>query len=311
MTQLSLFRPRMLAPDPALVTLAARVPAHVRFGTSTWSFPGWEGLVYADKRSTEALAADGLAEYAHHPLLRTVGIDRSFYAPIPEADYTRYASQLPPGFVCAMKMPQLLTLPVFHAHACGLSGQTNPDFLNVEKFTAWMAQPLRAAFAGHVGPLIFEFSPVPAAQRLTARDFAERLDVFLAELPRDFSYAVELRERSHFTPAYRRVLERHQVAHVYNYWSHMPPLERQLEAVPPQIAPYVVSRLLLAPNKRYEEERERFKPFNRLLAPDLAMRAQVVALVRQVKVPVYVLVNNKAEGSAPLTIRALAEMLAD
>ena len=309
MNQMSLFAPRRLAADLALITLAASVPEHVRFGTSSWSFPGWEGLVYADKHSSEALAADGLAEYARHPLLRTVGIDRSFYAPIPEADYARYHAQLPAGFRCALKMPQLLTLPVFHAHQGGPVGLANPDFLSPEKFCEWMARPLRATFAEHVGPLIFEFSPVAAQYRLSAHAFSERLDTFLSELPRDLPYAVELRERSHFTPAYRRVLERHEVAHVYNYWSAMPSIAAQMEAIPPAIAPHAVSRLLLAPGTKYEAQRALFKPFNRVVAPDPAMRTQVVALLRAAQGPVYVLVNNKAEGCAPLTIRALAETL--
>ena len=64
----------------------------------------------------------------------------------------------------------------------------------------------------------------------------------------------------------------------------------------------------------YEQQRDRFKPFNRLVEPDLAMRDEVVqltatALRRGRKV--YVLVNNKAEGSSPLTVEALAARLAD
>jgi len=56
------------------------------------------------------------------------------------------------------------------------------------------------------------------------------------------------------------------------------------------------------------------KPFEKLGDPDDEMRAQVVALARRAvnaAIPVSVLVNNKAEGCAPLTIRALAELLAD
>jgi uncharacterized protein YecE (DUF72 family) len=146
--------------------------------------------------------------------------------------------------------------------------------------------------------------------RLSARAFAEQLDAFFAALPRDLPYAVELRERTHFTPGYRRVLERHGVAHVYNYWTAMPSIAEQMRAIPPRIAPHVVARLLLAPGTRYEEQRQRFAPFDRLQAPDLGMRAEVVALLRSVDLPIYVLVNNKAEGCAPLTIRALAELLA-
>jgi len=43
------------------------------------------------------------------------------------------------------------------------------------------------------------------------------------------------------------------------------------------------------------------------------MRSEVAALARAAlatRRPVSVLVNNKAEGCSPLTIRALAEMLA-
>ena len=35
--------------DPASAEVAARLPAEVRLGTSSWSFPGWTGLVYAPR----------------------------------------------------------------------------------------------------------------------------------------------------------------------------------------------------------------------------------------------------------------------
>src|SRR5829696_2869805 len=83
--------------------VADALPAGVFFGTSSWSFPGWAGIVYSKSRSTTELAREGLAEYARHPLLTTVGIDRSYYAPIPVADLQEYAAQLPPGFRCCFK----------------------------------------------------------------------------------------------------------------------------------------------------------------------------------------------------------------
>ena len=60
-------------------------------------------------------------------------------------------------------------------------------------------------------------------------------------------------------------------------------------------------------------DRDRFRPFNRLVEPDEAMRAEVVELTARALArgrKVYVLVNNKAEGSSPLTIEALADRLA-
>jgi hypothetical protein len=73
-------------------------------------------------------------------------------------------------------------------------------------------------------------------------------------------------------------------------------------------------RLLLPPGTYYGERGQALKPFARTSDPDPEMRDQVVPLARRAidaGIPVYVLVNNKAEGCAPLTIRALAELLAD
>ena len=82
-----------------LEALAARLPSFVRLGTSSWTFPGWAGLVYQRRyRNQSVFARESLAEYATHPLFRTVGIDRSFYGPLREEELRRYASQLPPGF---------------------------------------------------------------------------------------------------------------------------------------------------------------------------------------------------------------------
>jgi uncharacterized protein YecE (DUF72 family) len=88
----------------------------------------------------------------------------------------------------------------------------------------------------------------------------------------------------------------------------------QEEAVPLTTAPFAVIRLLLAPGTRYNDRREEFSPFDKLVAPDPVMRRQVVALARRgasLGRDVFVLVNNKAEGCSPLTVRALAEMLAE
>ncbi len=288
--------------------VAARLPRRVFFGTSSWSFPGWAGIVYPRRATPAALAREGLAEYARHPLLTTVGIDRGFYAPIPEADLRRYAEQLPAGFPCCAKAPEAVT-------AAELPGQraANPDFLRPERFVSEMVEPFRAAFADHAGPFLLQFPPAGAGRRDRPAAFAERLGRFLAALPRDFRYAVELRDPALLTGEYRAALAGAGAAHVYNYATAMPMPEEQASAVPLETAPFAVIRLLLAPGTRYNDRREEFEPFDRIVAPDPEMRRQVVSLARiasSLGRDVFVLVNNKAEGCSPLTIRALAELLA-
>ena len=290
--------------------LAASVPGGVYFGTSSWSFPGWRGIVYASARPQASLARDGLREYARHPLLTTVGVDRSYYAPIPVADLQEYAAQLPPGFRCCFTAPAAVT-----ALALGAPGQqvSNPDFLSVDRLVADLLAPCAAVFRDHTGPILLEFPPFPRQQRLSPVDFHRRLERFLAALPREFEYAIELRDVRLLTPAYRDLLDRHGIAHTYNYWSAMPRPADQAAIVPPEEGPFAVVRLLLRPGTWYEDQRERFKPFDRIVEPDEAMRADVVTVTRRALRRgrrVFILVNNKAEGSSPLTIMALARRLA-
>ncbi len=69
--------------DPG--ALARRIPAGVRFGTSSWNYPGWRGLVYRERYKGRGASTRMLEEYARFPLFRTLGIDASFYAaPTPE-----------------------------------------------------------------------------------------------------------------------------------------------------------------------------------------------------------------------------------
>ena len=305
------------APDidwPADVrALGERIPDGVRFGTSSWSFPGWAGLVYRRPRTQTELAREGLREYARYPLFRTVGIDRSYYAPLTGEELERYAAQLPAGFPCCAKVPALYASPVLPGSGRGSEAIANPDFLSAEGFLADVVEPFHLHFAQHLGPFILEVPPVPPEARLEPLAFAERLSRFLDALPRGCPIAIELRDRRLMTPAYEAVLREHGAAHVLNYWSAMPTPASQADLLDVTRAPFMVVRLLLRPGTRYESRRGDFRPFNRIVDQDDALRRDVTRLISDAsgrQQPVYVLVNNKAEGSAPLTIRALAEQLA-
>ncbi|HSD72082.1 MAG TPA: DUF72 domain-containing protein [Thermoanaerobaculia bacterium] len=295
--------------------IAARLPKGVRFGTSSWSFPDWAGLVYSRTAKVGELAREGLREYARHPLLTTVGIDRSYYAPIPPQDLVRYSEQLPPGFPCCAKAPEAVTSAVRPSRSGGpRGGESNPEFLNPRLFMDEVLGPFREVFFEHSGPFILQFSPAPLSLRPRPEEFAAKLDAFLTSLPRDFRYAVELRDPKLVTRDYRDALAAHGVAHVYNYVTAMPMPARQAERIPVGSASFAVIRLLMRPGTTYDERREEMMPFNRLTDVNPDMRDEVVSLVRMATaagIPVSVLVNNKAEGCSPLTIRALAEMLAD
>ena len=225
--------------------IAGQLPCSLRFGTSSWSFPGWKGLVYPAFATQGELAREGLREYARHPLLRTVGIDRSYYAPIPVDDLRRYAEQLPPGFPCCIKAPASVTSAVALAGQRQRPTTRNPDFLSAERFSRDVLEPCALAFSDHAGPFLIQCAP--ARGLVSPEEFAGRLDHMLDQLPRDFRYAVELRQADWLTEGYARVLRRHGAAHVFNYWSAMPMPRAQAASIPVDTQPFVMVRLLLRP----------------------------------------------------------------
>ncbi len=323
--QLSLFaetapRPPSLdpipAPDPDIAALAARLPPRVHLGTSSWTFPGWRGLVYRRTYPNQrAFMQRSLEEYARFPLFGTVGIDRSYYAPLLPEELTAYAEQLPSGFRCVMKAFSELTTQVFPRHPGHgeRAGQTNPSFLDAQLFEEMVARPVRERFLDHTACVVLEMTPSPVF--VSPRAFEQQLERFFA---RDFGIplAVELRDARLFNQRYLALLRAHGVAHVFNYWTRMPSLSQQLARVtetgelPGSLA---VVRLMLPPGGNYEALREQYAPFDRIVDPDEEMRGSTIEIVRRAllrDMDAFVIANNKAEGSSPLTVRALAERLA-
>ena len=162
-----------------------------------------------------------------------------------------------------------------------------------------------------MGPWILEIAPSPTP--LDPAWFARKLAVFLRTAPSDFPFAVELRDRRLLTRQYAQTLREHGASHVFNYWSRMPGLVEQMRVEGLLDGALSVVRLLLPPGAKYAELKDAYAPFDRLVEPQPRMRQEVkqiaeAALARGMEV--YVLVNNKAEGSSPLTVQALAELLA-
>lgn len=301
-------------PDPAeLATLAAAIPDGIHFGTSSWTYPGWKGLVYRQDYPKTGATARMLAEYARYPLFSTVGIDSTFYNPASAATLASYAAGLPPGFRCVSKVWDRVTVHTFPKprYKTG-GGEENPDFLNPEVFLAQVLDPCLTSFRDHLGPFVFEFQTIGRAAGYTAQQFADRLDAFFTRLPREAPYGVELRNPEYLTPPYFAVLREHNVAHVFNSWTRMPPVGEQLALPGALSAPFTVARILLRPGRTYNEAVDAFAPYDRIQDRNPELRADILRLIEQavaLRIPAYILVNNRAEGSAPLTIAALARLL--
>ena len=306
----------MTLPADTVARLAEALPAGVHFGTSSWTYPGWKDLIYSKEYPATGAVDRMLEEYARFPLFRTVGIDSSFYAPMTPKTLAAYAAVLPDGFRCVSKVWDRITVHTFSkARNKAQGGERNPDFLNAELFQEAILTPCLEHFAGHLGPFAFEFQQVPSGKKgLSPQDFADALDVFFGALPRGPQYSVEIRNAEFLVPAYFAVLREHNVAHLFNSWTRMPPIGAQLDLPGSITADFVVARALLRPGRQYAAAVESFAPYDRVQDENPELRSDLARLAEtavKLRIPAYILVNNRAEGSAPYTIAAVAGLLAD
>jgi uncharacterized protein YecE (DUF72 family) len=267
--------------------------------------------VYAADADPKWLAEAGLTAYSQHPLLRSVEIDRSFYEPLPEPYFAACAKQVPEDFRFLVKAHEQCTLVRFprHARYGKKQGEPNPRFLDPAYAAEAVVAPSQAGLGAKLGALLFQFPPQDVGH---PDAFAERLQRFLERLPRGIPYAVELRNAELLTPLYAQALEVSGAVHAHNAWGNMPSVLAQARRIPPVARKPLIIRWLMRSGDDYEGARSRFLPFNRLAEPDLTQRDSIATLLHQAlahQVPAFVLINNKAEGSAPASVLELARAL--
>src|SRR5262249_42010642 len=131
----------------------------------------------------------------------------------------------------------------------------------------------------------------------------------------DRRYAFELRDRELLTTRYVEVLRAHGAAHAISFWQSMPSVGEQLDFLGPveKMGPFAAIRLVQPPGGDYKSRSAECAPFDRVVFAEERMRDDVARAIRAcvaAGVELVISVDNKAEGSAPLTVRALAERAA-
>jgi uncharacterized protein YecE (DUF72 family) len=303
--------PRTAPVPEAWAAAAADLPSGIHLGTSSWSFPGWQDLVFDDRYSEAILAREGLAAYSRHPLFRLAGVDRTYYAPVPAELYRSWRTQVPGDFRFLVKCHEETTVPRFPdlPRYGERRGRENPRFLDPVHAAEQVVAPYVEGLGARGAALVFQFSPLRLADFGGPEGFADRLEGFLEALPAGPLYAVEIRNHQLLVPAYMRALESAGACHCYNVHSSMPGLPVQRERLRPRREPAIVVRWMLGRGLRYGQALERYAPFDRIVDEDPQSRAEVGALCVEAhgrRIPAYVTVNNKAEGSSPLSVAGLA-----
>ncbi len=308
-------------PDEALVALARELPPQLHLGGSSWSYPGWNGLVWDGEYAESKLSREGLTAYAQHPLFRGVCVDRSFYRPLTAQQHARYAAQVPDDFRFVVKAPASVTDATVRSEN-GRAVQENPVFLNPEIAVREFVEPTLDGLKHKLGVLVFQLSPLPLPLLADLDAVYARLRTLLQALPPltgapDAVVAVEVRDPEFLNPAFAALLRECGAAYCLGLQAKMPRIEAQLPMLRAMWPGPLVCRWNLNPVNGaygYESAEQRYAPFDRIVDPDPethATLARVIAGTTAAGHKAYVTISNQAEGCAPLTAATLArEVLA-
>lgn len=281
-------------------------------GTSSWKYDGWLGQIYTRERyfargkfSQKHFEAECLKEFAE--IFPVVCGDFSFYQ-FPTAEFwKKLFTNAPDTLRFALKVPEEVTVEVFprHPRYGPRAGRPNPQYLNEEAFRLMFLEQLEP-YRERIACLIFEFG----ARGATAEEFLEEVVPFFDQLPPAFRYAVEVRNRDYLIQPYFDALREHNTAHVFNAWTKMPPLAEQIALPGSFTADFTVARALLRTGRAYEHAVEQFAPYNKLQDENPEARKalrEVIARMQAERRAAYIFVNNRFEGNAPETIRAVTD----
>jgi len=297
----------------ALRRLAAQ---NIWVGTSSWKYEGWIGQIYTrdyyvtrGRFSQKLFEATCLRQYAS--VFPIVCGDFSFYQFPSKTYWERLFHSAPGDLLYAFKVPEEITVKVFpkHARYGGRAGEANPSFLDATLF--------EDAFLGFLEPyhrqiavLIFEFGTFLKTVYTGPKDFLRDLDQFLNRIPHNHHYAVEIRNPEFLCRDYFDCLRNQGVAHVFNEWTRMPEIHRQMALPGALSGPFFVCRALLKRGRPYEEAVRMFSPYEKIQDPNPEARQAMRSLIghaRETARPAFIFVNNRLEGNAPETICAVVE----
>ena len=311
---------RPCPPDPALQALAAALPRHVYIGTSSWTYPGWAGLVWDQAYAEPLLSKHGLAAYSQHPLMRTVSLDRTFYRPLSASQYAAYAAQVPDDFRFVVKAPSIVTDAMVRAEA-GRALQPNPQFLNPELAVQEFVRPALEGLQHKIGALVFQLSPLTPLLLGQLPQVLERLRLMLSALPAlhpvapDGVIAVEVRDPEFIGPDLVDVLRASGAVYCLGLHAKMLSIQDQLPMLRKLWPTPMVCRWNLNPIHGafgYEDARALYSPYDTTMDEDFDTRqalARVALATARAGLPAYITISNKAEGCAPLSVAALVREL--
>ena len=287
----------------------------LRIGTCSWKYDSWKGLIYEAEKDYKPF--DYLIDYAKH--YNTVEIDQWFWslfpsgAKLPNIETVKiYSDSVPDDFLFTVKVPNSITLTHHYAKQSSryknIANQPNPHFLNMDLLKRFL-ETLQA-MENKLGPVMFQFEYLNRQKMPSLKVFIEKLSEFFEQAPKEFEYAVEIRNPNYLNQVFYSFLRDMSISPILLEGYYMPPISKVTEEFDISSDKPLIIRLM-GPD-RQKIEKLTGEKWDRIVAPKDESLGSVAQIVEQnigLKRKVFVNVNNHYEGCAVLTIEKLLNIL--
>lgn len=281
----------------------------LKIGTCSWKYESWKGLIYSD------LAAQNyLLEYSQH--FNTVEIDQWFWSLLTqnkvllptEKDVKLYAESVPDDFKFTIKIPNSVTLTHFYNKDRTRLLKPNPHFLSAELFNKFLEtlEPM----SKKIGVLMFQFEYLNKQKMSGVTEFIEKFETFKSLIGQKFRLGIEIRNPNYLNKSFFDFLERNELTMVFLQGYFMPNIWQTFNACKNQIKSTAVIRLHGPDRSGIEQKTNSI--WNKIVEPkddELNRVVEMINILLQKEIDLFVNVNNHYEGSAPFTIGKIKNLM--
>ena len=258
----------------------------IRLGTSAFTAAGWEKAFYPAGMKP----AEYLTYYATQ--FDTVELDNTFYR-TPAVDTVRgWYAKTPKDFLFAAKVPRVVT----HEKALKDAEADLAAFLKVMD-----------ALGEKLGPLLFQFGYFNKKAFASVDDFLARLVPFLAKLPKDYKFALEIRNKNWLVPKFVDALRARKVALALVDHVWMPRPAEVFAKLDPITADFTYVRWL-GDRKGIEEKTKTWDKVIVDRRADLKDWVEALKNVHKRKIQILAFANNHYAGFGPKTVETFKEL---
>jgi uncharacterized protein YecE (DUF72 family) len=262
------------------------LPENLLVGTSSWSNSDWLGSFYPPNLKP------GQFIEAYARTFRAVEIDSTYYgAPAPHV-VAGWREKTPSGFVFAAKVPGVIT----HEKILKDCQSEFTTFLRTMEL-----------LGDRLGPLLLQFPYFNQNVFPSRRAFEKLLRPFLQALPKEFKFALEIRNKNWISWDFIELLREHSVAFVLVAQAWMPPIDMLARALDVVTSDFAYARFI-GDRKDIEARTQKWDNLLEDKTPEMRVWIDELKKIVGKGVKTYAFFNNHYAGFAPGSVKLFEDL---